>query len=521
MVGAVVLAALVPALQIKLAPFTVAGLTVSPVISWSLALFVYCFFASVLPVWLLLQPRDYVNSYLLILGLLMMVVGIGAATLFTEGGAPIVAPAVRTDVAGAPPIMPFLFVTIACGAISGFHCLVSSGTSSKQIACETDAQFIGYGSMLTEGFLAVLVILACCAGLGMGAWTRMGVWMRMPLAPAGGLRMDSIVLQSPELAQSITFLDPTLATPAGNTFVLIQEFGSEPYMQAINPVPCAQHELRPDLGAPHNFKIGDAIALQGGAMTLNSVSDVTLHGPIAWNSRYESWSASGGLARTVGAFVDGAGNFVAATGIPRPVAVALMAVLVASFAATTLDTATRLQRYVVQELAATFHIAPLTGRYGATLFAVLTAAFVAAMPPPGQTWAGGMGQGGLILWPVFGATNQLLAGLAFMVVAFYLARRRMPTWFIAIPAVAMLVIPFVAVVYQVFNATDGWLPGGQYHLVVTAGVILALELWMAAEALKLWPTVRGVMESPLPPLRRGFPVVEVAANPTSGAGRTC
>ena len=71
-----------------------------------------------------------------------------------------------------PPIWPFLFITIACGAVSGFHCLVSSGTSSKQLSCETDAQSIGYGSMLLEGALAVVVILACCAGVGMGKFER-------------------------------------------------------------------------------------------------------------------------------------------------------------------------------------------------------------------------------------------------------------------------------------------------------------------------------------------------------------
>ncbi|MCZ6681710.1 MAG: carbon starvation protein A, partial [Planctomycetota bacterium] len=110
MIGAVVLAAQFEFLQLEIQPFTIGGLTISPIISWTLALLVYCYFASVLPVWLLLQPRDYVNSYLLVLGLLLLVCGIGAATFFTEGGAPMVAPAIRTEVAGAPPIMPFLFV---------------------------------------------------------------------------------------------------------------------------------------------------------------------------------------------------------------------------------------------------------------------------------------------------------------------------------------------------------------------------------------------------------------------------
>ena len=132
-----------------------------------------------LPVWALLQPRDYINSLQLITALGLVVVGLITAGLI--GGAPLAsggeripleisAPMIRANPEGAPAVIPFLFITIACGACSGFHCLVSSGTSSKQIKCETDAQFVGYGSMLTEGFLATLVILACVAG----SWSRLG-----------------------------------------------------------------------------------------------------------------------------------------------------------------------------------------------------------------------------------------------------------------------------------------------------------------------------------------------------------
>ncbi len=417
-VGAIVLASEVEFFAFTVKPIDVVGYTLSPVVLWTVALFAYCYCASVLPVWVLLQPRDYVNSYLLVLGIILLLVGIGTATFTTDGGVPLVAPTVRTDVPGAPPIMPFLFVTIACGAISGFHCLVSSGTSSKQIAKETDAQFVAYGSMLTEGFLAILVILACCAGLGL-------------------------------------------------------------------------------------FANGE-----------------TITGESAWLMRYDSWAAAGGLARTVGSFVEGAANFVTAVGIPRPVAIGMMAVLVASFAATTLDTATRLQRYVIQELASTFNVAPLTTRHGATAFAVLSASLVAAIPPPGETWATGMGKGGLTLWPVFGAVNQLLAGLALLVVAFYLARRKMPKWFIAMPMVAMLVLPAWAMLHQLLNTTDGWWTKGQFHLVAAGVIFMALEVWMIAEALALWPRIKGVLEPPLPSLRRGSPVT-VEASPAPEVGRSC
>ena len=112
----------------------------SPVVQWTLILLGYCFIASVLPVWTLLQPRDYINSHQLVLALALLVGGLmlagltGAARL---DSAPAIA---ETSLADAPPIFPFLFITIACGAVSGFHCLVSSGTSSKQVSCETDAQ---------------------------------------------------------------------------------------------------------------------------------------------------------------------------------------------------------------------------------------------------------------------------------------------------------------------------------------------------------------------------------------------
>jgi len=394
MMLAIVLAVKFPVLQFKFEPLTIAGLTFSPIVIWTVILLAYCYVASTLPVWKLLQPRDYINSHQLILCLTLLVLGIGAATLFHDGGAPIVAPAVQLEPAGAPPIMPFLFITIACGAISGFHSLVSSGTSSKQIACETDAQFVGYGGMLTEGFLAVLVILACCAGLG--------------LVHSGG-------------------------------------------------------------------------------------AEGTLSGHAAWLHRYESWGAAKGLDAKIGAFVDGGGNFVASLGIPLKISIAIIAVLVASFAATTLDTAMRLQRYVIQELAAATKIKPLTGKHAATLLAAVIAAIVAALPPPGQTWATGMGKGGLILWPLFGATNQLLAGLALLVVAFYLARRKMPVWLIALPLGVMIVVPFWAMLHQLFS-TGGWWEDGQVHLVITSLIILGLEVWMVAEAVLLWPKIKGVLE---------------------------
>lgn len=408
-----------------------------PVIVWVAVLLLYSYVASVLPVWLLLQPRDYINSLQLLSALALILLGLVVAAFagLDQGSGrqalEISAPAFRPAPEGAPVLFPFLFITIACGAISGFHCLVSSGTSSKQIKCETDAQFVGYGSMLTEGFLAILVILACVAGLGMG--------------------------------------------------------------------------------------------VEGGGSTL-------LVGNEAYMSRYESWMTAQGLAAKVGAFVDGSANFLKALGLPAGFAVALMGVFVASFAATTLDTACRLQRYVVQELASTFaprvsasarvaeaydfdDVRPgvdpatgaasdhrshrgnplvwLTNKHGATIFAVLLAGLIAALPKPGADWTlASAGTGGLILWPLFGATNQLLAGLAFLVVAFWLWRRGLPVWFVLPPALFMLLLPGIAMSMNLWN----FIQEKNHLLAPICAATIALEIWVIVEAILAWPKARGVLE---------------------------
>ena len=133
---------------------------------WVIILLIYAWVASTLPVTTLLQPRDYINAWQLFIAMGLLAAGTAAASL--SGSLPLVAPAINSTLpANTPPIWPFMFVIIACGAISGFHSLVASGTSAKQIAKEPDCQFVGYGSMVLESFLATLVIICVAAGVAM------------------------------------------------------------------------------------------------------------------------------------------------------------------------------------------------------------------------------------------------------------------------------------------------------------------------------------------------------------------
>ncbi|MBC8469350.1 MAG: carbon starvation protein A [Planctomycetes bacterium] len=343
---------------------------------WVIILLIYAWVASTLPVTTLLQPRDYINAWQLFIAMGLLVAGAAVASL--SGNLPLVAPPFNTALpAGTPPIWPFMFVIIACGAISGFHSLVASGTSSKQVSKETDCQFVGYGSMLLEGFLAVLVLVCVAAGIGM------------------------------------------------------------------------------------------ALKLDNGTI---------LTGQAAWQHQYSTWIGDKGLSDKIAPVVIGAANMMGKIGIPETVGITLMGVFIASFAGTTLDTSTRIQRYVISEMATDLRIPFLANRWAATSFAVITAAGLAFV-------TGADGKGAMMLWPLFGSANQLLAALALLLVTLYLKRKGGLKFLVtALPCLIMLVITVWAMVKNEMNfiSSSNWL------LVIIGGGIFALSLWMTIEALAVF-----------------------------------
>ena len=357
---------------------------------WTIVLLTYAFIASVLPVTTLLQPRDFINSHQLVIAMALLVLGV-IVTAF-GGNLEIVAPAVQMSPAKAPPMWPFLFITIACGAISGFHALVSSGTSAKQVRDERDSLFVGYGSMLMEGTLATLVVIAVAAGIGLGYTTK-----------------------------------------AGDTLI----------------------------------------------------------GVAAWTTHYSSWAAAAGLGSKISAFVDGSANMIMTLGIPKQFTLAIMAVFVASFAGTTLDTATRIQRYVIGELGNSLKLPALSNRWTGTAIAVGTALILAFA-------TGADGKGALKLWPLFGAVNQTLAALALIIITLYLKGRGGLKWMIAgLPAIFMSVMTIWAVIMNQFKF-------GSAHnmlLQVINLIILIIAVWIAIEGvIKFFSTDEAPPEpAPLAP----------------------
>ncbi|APT85491.1 carbon starvation CstA family protein [Corynebacterium aquilae] len=328
-------------------PDNIAGLTPGAV--WIITLFIYAGIASLLPVWVLLQPRDYINGLQLFVGLIILY----GSVLVTSPT--LVAPVINHNMPdGAPSMVPLLFVTIACGAISGFHGMVSSGTSSKQINNEQDTRFVGYFGAVGEGLLALGAIIATTAGF------------------------------------------KTLAQ---------------------------------------------------------------------WQEIYNAFGQGG-----VKAFVAGGSTLInEGLGIPASLSSTILATMAVLFAATTMDTGVRLQRLVVQEI----------GDIAGVKITPIAATIIVLAVALGLTFsAGGDGSGGMLIWPLFGTTNQLMAALTLSIICVILARLGRNYLVAIIPLIFVLIMSFWALIVQLkgFYNDSNWL------LLTLDIIILIAAVWVTIEA---------------------------------------
>ncbi len=316
-----------------------------PATAWMWILLAYIFVASVTPVWILLQPRDYLNSFLLY----AMIIGAVLGLLFANPTInPEFVPAFGGFKVNGAYLFPILFVTVACGAISGFHSLVGSGTSSKMVDKETDAKMIGYGGMLIEGVLAVISLVA----------------------------------------------------------------------------------------------IGAVGMQKGGAIPTFSI---------------------------------GVGTFMNAFGLPMEVGVPFIALAISAFALTSLDTATRLARFVFQEF---FAMAAegqenkvaktMSNKYIATLLSVAIGGFLGF-----NDWTK--------IWPIFGSANQLLSALALLAVGAWLAREGKNNNMVKIPMIFMFLVTLTALVF----VAQSNIASGNYILVFFAVVLFLLAVILIKESYKI------------------------------------
>lgn len=328
---------------------------------WIIILFAYAAIASLLPVWMLLQPRDYINGLQLFIGLGILYVSI---MLFAPD---VVAPAINADMPNAtPPLMPLLFVTIACGAISGFHGLVSSGTTSKQINNEKDIRFVGYFGAMGEGMLSLGAIIAVTAG-----------------------------------------------------FATLDE----------------------------------------------------------WKSVYTAFGKG-----SIGAFIQGGGEIIyQGIGLSKEISVTMLTVMAALFAGTTMDTGVRLQRYIVQEFGEIYKLPILKNGTVATLSAVgICIGLVFGT-------GGDDGAGGLTIWPLFGTTNQLMAGLTLLIVSVILLRKGIKSWYTLLPMAFLLAMTVIALLLQMqsFYDKSQWLLLTLDIIILIASILVSLECVSVLR--KEWP----------------------------------
>lgn len=314
--------------------------------TWVIILLIYISIASIAPVWILLQPRDYLNSFLLYAML------IGAALGIIIKHPTIQLPAVTSfNLGNGNLLFPILFVTVACGAISGFHSLVASGTTAKQLNSEKDIKLIGYGSMFIEGVLAIVAIVTA-AYIG--------------------------------------------------------------------------HDKLMEL-------------LKGGAVNV---------------------------------FADGIGNFMTSFGIPFATGKSFTALAISAFALTSLDTATRLGRFIFQEMFDNGDVkAPsmLSSKYVATFITVIFGGALTFM-------------GWQKVWPIFGSANQLLSALALLTVAVFLKNMGKEYKMVIVPTIFMfLVTQFALIVLIVEKSKDfatNWL------LIIIAAILFVLAIVLLVSGVK-------------------------------------
>ena len=328
--------------------------------NWIILLYVYAGIASMLPVWLLLQPRDYINGAQLVLGLIVLY----SAVLLTMPN--VAAPMFNDVVEGTPPLWPILFVTIACGALSGFHGIVSSGTSAKQLNNEKDARFVGYLGALGEGSLALITIVAVTGSLY--AATAAGGWDELYPSLSGG--------------------------PADGGFIT------------------------------------------GGALLISN-----------------GWGFSQSFSQT------------------------MLAVMVVLFAGTTMDAGLRLTRYIIQEWGNIYEISPLKNNYISTLVAVGACLLLAFGVSNGNY----PGDGGTLIWPVFGATNQILASMTLIVLSVYLIKLGRPARYLLTPMIFILLMAIWASVWYVMDyvSRGQWILVAIQVAVMVSAVFIILESWAA------------------------------------------
>jgi carbon starvation protein len=329
--------------------------------NWIILLFIYAGIASMLPVWLLLQPRDYINGAQLVLGLIVLY----SAVFMTLPD--VTAPAFNSVAEGTPPIWPILFVTIACGALSGFHGIVSSGTSSKQLNNEKDARFVGYLGALGEGSLALITIVAVT-----------------------------------------------------------------------------------------------------GSLYAASGAD--------WNAVYTGLSSGPGQE----GFIEGGAHLIhEGWGFSLPFSETMLAVMVVLFAGTTMDAGLRLQRYIIQEWGNIYSIQPLKNNYISTLVAIF-ACLALAFGVTNSNYEN-LGDGGMLIWPVFGATNQILASMTLLTIAVFLVKLGRPARYVLAPMIFILLAALWASGWYLINHFRE----GQWVLVVIEVAVVITTIFIMLEALSV------------------------------------